>query len=296
MWMSERSIDVSSVPAAIQHSERSEDGPLPLGTGDIGSLDDDLDDRTRRPRERANHDPTIPRTRRAGSCRAHPPRWSRHGEDDPVARCRHRRTCVGFLGSIVSSGRGRGRVAVRRARRPLGTGPRQHPSALPEPQRRALDVALLRRHRRTHRSNNGRSQRPRSNAMRMLAADNTLLVAIDDVQWLDPPTVSALAFAIRRLEDHPIRLVVAIRTEHDGPPDLPIGLGAWRSRPEAVEVRRCPRPTSGRCSCITSPSTIPRPRLETLAQLSQGNPMFALELARRRTRPRSAPASPSGML
>ena len=38
------------------------------------------------------------------------------------------------------------------------------------------------------------------NALRALARGGPLLVAIDDVQWLDPPSADALAFAARRLE------------------------------------------------------------------------------------------------
>ena len=39
------------------------------------------------------------------------------------------------------------------------------------------------------------------NALRALAADGPLLVAVDDLQWLDAPSGDALAFAARRLDD-----------------------------------------------------------------------------------------------
>src|SRR4029077_18514832 len=40
-----------------------------------------------------------------------------------------------------------------------------------------------------------------------------LLVAVGDVQWLDRPTASVLAFALRRVLPAPIRVLVAARTE-----------------------------------------------------------------------------------
>ena len=39
--------------------------------------------------------------------------------------------------------------------------------------------------------------------LRALAADTPVILAIDDVQWLDPVTADALRYALRRLEDEP---------------------------------------------------------------------------------------------
>ena len=38
-------------------------------------------------------------------------------------------------------------------------------------------------------------------ALRLLARPRTLLVAVDDAQWLDVSSRAVLAFALRRLED-----------------------------------------------------------------------------------------------
>ena len=70
---------------------------------------------------------------------------------------------------------------------------------LPEPQRRALEVALLRRE--------PEGQQPLQRAvavgtlgvLRVLSRQSPLLVGIDDVQWLDPDSESVLAFVTRRL-------------------------------------------------------------------------------------------------
>jgi hypothetical protein len=49
--------------------------------------------------------------------------------------------------------------------------------------------------------------------LRKLTSDGPVLVAIDDAQWLDPPSASALEFALRRLDDRPVRLVVSRRAD-----------------------------------------------------------------------------------
>src|SRR4051794_6965550 len=79
---------------------------------------------------------------------------------------------------------------------------------LPPPQRRSLDAALLR-------AEPDGTLNPHAVAagalgsLLQLARDGPLLVAIDDVQWLDPPSAAALAFAARRLGTAPVALVIA---------------------------------------------------------------------------------------
>ena len=48
--------------------------------------------------------------------------------------------------------------------------------------------------------------------IRSLAAEVPLLVAIDDLQWLDAESVRALRYAIRRLDADPVGIVATIRT------------------------------------------------------------------------------------
>jgi len=57
------------------------------------------------------------------------------------------------------------------------------------------------------------------------AADSSILLAIDDAQWLDSPTQEAVAFAARRLGQEPVALVATVRQGHPGPLleiDIPI--------------------------------------------------------------------------
>jgi hypothetical protein len=94
-------------------------------------------------------------------------------------------------------------------------------AALPSPQRRPLEVVL------------GRAEvgqdpvephlvgRATLGVLQSLAAATPLLVALDDVQWLDPASARTLTFALRRLEAVPVGVLVT-RREPGGP--LPLGL------------------------------------------------------------------------
>ena len=57
-------------------------------------------------------------------------------------------------------------------------------------------------------------------ALRALAASQPLVVAIDDVQWLDPSSAGIVGFAARRLRDEPVGLLLARRS---GDQRLPLG-------------------------------------------------------------------------
>src|SRR5581483_7255141 len=70
---------------------------------------------------------------------------------------------------------------------------------LPAPQRDAL-LAALRLARRPGAVEQPALARGLLELLRLNAAEGDLLIAVDDVQWLDRPTADALTFAFRRLE------------------------------------------------------------------------------------------------
>src|SRR2546430_33929 len=57
--------------------------------------------------------------------------------------------------------------------------------------------------------------------LRLLAVDQPVLIAVDDVQWLDVASERALGFALRRLDAVPVS-VLATRRGTGGP--LPLGI------------------------------------------------------------------------
>jgi DNA-binding NarL/FixJ family response regulator len=151
-------------------------------------------------------------------------------------------------------------------------------TALPNVQERALAAALLR-------EEADQAADPRTTAtafvavLAHLAASGPVLLAIDDVQWLDSASERALSFAARRL---PPRVGLLLTRRVERPSDMPLGLE--RVSPEAWVERVVPGPLSlaalhhlikGRLGW-----SLPRPLLARLSETSGGNPFFALEIAR----------------
>lgn len=113
--------------------------------------------------------------------------------------------------------------------------------------------------------------------MRLLArANGRLLVAVDDAQWLDAETEAALAFALRRLTDGS---VVVLLSRRNGPDTV---LEQALSRPpRRVELSGL---TAGALLRIVRDQlgqSISLPAISRIHDLTGGNPFYALELARR---------------
>lgn len=112
-----------------------------------------------------------------------------------------------------------------------------------------------------------------------LSTDTPLVVAIDDVQWLDPSSRSVVAFGARRLRGR-IGVVVTERTDTAG------GYGAtWLqlNRLDGVQrVRVNPLNLAAMRSLIIARlgRTLPRATVARIHEISGGNPFYALELAR----------------
>ena len=153
-------------------------------------------------------------------------------------------------------------------------------TSLSAPQRRALRVALLRE------EPDGAAPDPRAvavallNAVRGLAEAGPVLVAVDDIQWLDSPSALALGFAIRRLGDEPIGVLLARRVEDQA--RLPLGLD--RPLPdeplERIAVGLLGLVALGEILRERLGTTFPRATLQRIHAVSGGNPLFALELGR----------------
>ena len=155
-----------------------------------------------------------------------------------------------------------------------------HLSALPAPQREALEVALVRRE---------GGERPPDPAtvgvgLRSLlvraARSAPVVVAIDDAQWLDAATARALAFAVRRLDGCPVGVLLTVRTPLAQPE--PLGLERALGPERFTRVRLGPLGLDAVRRLIEAQLgyALPRPALLKIAQAADGNPLFALEIAR----------------
>jgi DNA-binding CsgD family transcriptional regulator len=151
---------------------------------------------------------------------------------------------------------------------------------LPAPQRRALAVALL------VEEAGGAAPDDRAvaaaflGALRTLARRGPVLIAVDDVQWLDAASARTLGFALRRIEAEPVGVLGTIRVspEETEPVEL------LRSLPHELLTRVSVGPLSvGALYELVNARLGARLSRATLLQLrdtSAGNPFFALELAR----------------
>lgn len=151
---------------------------------------------------------------------------------------------------------------------------------LPAPQRRALGIALLREEPAGPPPDHRAVAVAFLNTMRALAARGPVLLAVDDVQWLDPASAVVLEYAIRRLRDEPIGALLARRVEH--PEALALGLDRLPegNRLERLAVGPLSLGTLHQLLDAGLGLTLPRPTLRRIHSTSGGNPFFALELGR----------------
>ena len=122
--------------------------------------------------------------------------------------------------------------------------------------------------------------------LRVLARQGPLLVAIDDVQWVDPASAAVLEIALRRLREHPIGVLVTARRTKE----VSIPLGLERSLPEHRLTVVLVGPLSmGALHHLLGERLgleLPRSELARVHEASGGNPYFALELGRELMRAR----------
>jgi DNA-binding CsgD family transcriptional regulator len=170
---------------------------------------------------------------------------------------------------------------------------------LSSPRRRALEAALLL-------AEANESLDPRAlgvavrNGLEILAADELLVVAVDDVQWLDRSSESALSFALRRMDEPVVLLLTRRLAEGIEPSEIEQALApdsVQRLSVGPLSVGAIQRLLQDRLDRI-----FPRPMLLRIHEASGGNPLYALELARALgadvdpTQPLSVPETLEGLV
>jgi DNA-binding CsgD family transcriptional regulator len=151
--------------------------------------------------------------------------------------------------------------------------------ALTAPRRRALEIAMLKGDAAGDRVDLRAVGVAVRDVLQLFGLEEPVVVAVDDVQWLDPSSSSVLAFALRRVTASHVLLLLARRLdETDEPSPLEEALASERVRrlrlgPLSLGAlhhllrRRLDRPFA-------------RQTLLRIQEQSGGNPFFALELAR----------------
>jgi DNA-binding CsgD family transcriptional regulator len=148
---------------------------------------------------------------------------------------------------------------------------------LPPLQRRALETALLLREPAEMFPDTRALGLALLSTVRALAEERPVLVALDDVQWLDASSAEVLTFMLRRLDAEPVAVLATVRGR---PIEVPLQLdrtfAAFRRLPiEPLSVGAIHRLLWGRLGMA-----LPRPLIIRVHGVTGGNPFFAIELGR----------------
>jgi ATP/maltotriose-dependent transcriptional regulator MalT len=149
---------------------------------------------------------------------------------------------------------------------------------LPGPQRRALEVALLRVD-----SDEPADERAVAfgllSVMRAVARSGPVLIAVDDWQWLDTSSARMLGFVLRRLDEEPVRVLATVRAAG---PAVAAGLGRdlGEGRLDRLDLEPLSLTALHRLAATRVGVSLPRRTLLKIQSATAGNMVFALEIVR----------------
>ena len=149
---------------------------------------------------------------------------------------------------------------------------------LPGPQRRAIDAALLRTDPLGERVDQLAVSAAVASLLTARAGERPgVLVAIDDLNWLDSSSARVLAYAVRRFDSSPVGLLVSVR--NDGRRADPLALDRALPRVRRVSLGSLSLGALRQVLSARLGFSPSRPFLLRIHRHSGGNPFFALELA-----------------
>jgi DNA-binding CsgD family transcriptional regulator len=104
-----------------------------------------------------------------------------------------------------------------------------------------------------------------------------LMLAIDDLQWLDPSSAKAIGFALRRLPDRPIGVLASQRGSASS--EL-LRSGLPPDRVSVLELGPLSEEETDQLIRVRLGAALRRPLVGQIHRTAAGNPLFSLELAR----------------
>lgn len=110
-----------------------------------------------------------------------------------------------------------------------------------------------------------------------LSRDTPVVVAVDDLQWVDAPSLRALTYAFRRLAGERIGLVATVRVGFDC--ELTRLAGRDESSLDRIELTGLGKRQLARIVFERTGQTFSPAQLQRLTHLSGGSPFYALEIA-----------------
>ncbi len=150
---------------------------------------------------------------------------------------------------------------------------------LAPPQRRALEAALRRGDAEGGPPDQHAVALAATNVVRTLADATPMVLAIDDVQWLDASSARVLSFVIRRLSGERVGVLVSLRLGSGSPGD-PLAIDRAIATTARLAVGPMSEGSLARLVRDQIAADIPRPAILRLHRATRGNPLFALEMAR----------------
>ena len=117
-------------------------------------------------------------------------------------------------------------------------------------------------------------------ALRALAEERPLVVAVDDVQWLDAASTAGLSYAARRLRTEPVGVLLSRRSGVESTLVGELTRALPSERMTNVQVGPLDAAALHHVVQAHLGVTLPRPLLAEVREASAGNPFYALEIVR----------------
>jgi predicted ATPase len=152
--------------------------------------------------------------------------------------------------------------------------------SLPVPRRHALEVALLLSEPGDEPVNPRAIGLALLDVVRTLASRRLLVIAVDDLQWLDSSTARVLQMALHRLTDERAGFLATVREAPDARVPFELERSFRNERLSRLSLRGLSLGALHRLLRERLGLGLTRPELVRLGEATAGNPLFALELGR----------------
>ncbi|HEY0830629.1 MAG TPA: AAA family ATPase [Candidatus Dormibacteraeota bacterium] len=158
--------------------------------------------------------------------------------------------------------------------------PEEAMASLSSPLRKALDVALFRAPAEQTPTDQLAISTAFLRVLRQLASDQAVLLAVDDIQWADGPSMRVLAYAMHRLDRQQLKVIAALRVPAVNEVATALQKALGGEQLQRLEIGPLPLDVIDDLLLHRLPRPLRRPELEQVCVISAGNPFFALEIGR----------------
>jgi DNA-binding CsgD family transcriptional regulator len=162
--------------------------------------------------------------------------------------------------------------------------------SLAAPRRRALEVALLLAEPGERASDPWLLGLALLDVLRFLAERGPVLVALDDLQWLDPSSAAVVQIGLRRLTSEPVGVLVTLRRAEGVAAAFELERAFSEERLVQLSLPPLSLAALHRLLRERLGLELTRPELVRVREETAGNPFFALELGRELVRTGGRPA------